>query len=183
MYLAFESSTILADQKVLFAASYLADKAYVWFQSRTIERRTNNRPPYGPWEDFQVEHLHTFAPINDVERARDQLAQLRQHGTVESYITKFRSVTMLIPDLSLAEALDRFKRVLNQEVLIAVELQGFSILEACQRLAKRVDTITSLHRGSTDHRHIHSRGSPHPMRSSAHGTWCCCIATAPPVHS
>ena len=73
---------------------------------------------------------------------------MRQHGTVESYITKFRSVTVLIPDLSLAEALDRFKRGLNREVLIAVELQGFSTLEECQRLAERVDTITSLHRGS-----------------------------------
>ena len=47
-----------------FAVSYLADKAHVWFQSRTIERRTNNRPPYGSWEDFLVELIHTFA-LND----------------------------------------------------------------------------------------------------------------------
>ena len=134
----------------------MTDRAYVLFQSWTYERRATNLPAYGSWEEFVIELTRTFSPINDLQRARDHLAQLRQDSTVATYISDFHSLTMLVSDLSVAEALNRFKERLKREMLMAVELQGFSTTEMCQRLADRVDTITDILRSA-------HRLPPHPQ--------------------
>jgi hypothetical protein len=62
------------------------------------------------WDDFKKELTSRFQAVNTVRAARDRLANIRQEKTVRSYVEAFQNLVMQIPDITNAEALDRFVR-------------------------------------------------------------------------
>jgi hypothetical protein len=88
------------------------------------------------WVGFESDVKQQFTNVNEQQRARDRLADLRQSGSVRDYITQFRNVSLQILDMSAADQLDRFKRGLKDNVRIEVE-RDCSTLEECERIAER----------------------------------------------
>ncbi|CAI5459108.1 unnamed protein product [Closterium sp. Yama58-4] len=82
-----------------------------------------------------------FEPVNAIERARDNLAELRQHRSVAEYINRFRELVLEIPDIPAAEQMDKFKRGLKPKIRTEVELRGATTLDEMIRVAERFDTI------------------------------------------
>ncbi|CAI5986782.1 unnamed protein product [Closterium sp. NIES-64] len=82
-----------------------------------------------------------FELVNSIERARDNLAELRQHRSVAEYINRFRELVLEIPDILGAEQMDKFKRGLKPKIRTEVELRGATTLDEMIRNAGRFDTI------------------------------------------
>ncbi|CAI5982158.1 unnamed protein product [Closterium sp. NIES-64] len=82
-----------------------------------------------------------FEPVNSIERARDNLAELCQHRSVAEYINRFRELVLEIPEIPAAEQMDKFKRGLKPKIRTEVELRGATTLDEMIRVAERFDTI------------------------------------------
>ncbi|CAI5934453.1 unnamed protein product [Closterium sp. NIES-64] len=82
-----------------------------------------------------------FEPVNAIERARDNLADLRQHRSVAEYINRFRELVLEIPDIPAAEQMDKFKRGLKPKIRTEVELRSAATLDEMIRVAEHFDTI------------------------------------------
>ncbi|CAI7797407.1 unnamed protein product [Closterium sp. NIES-53] len=94
------------------AGMMLRGAAATWWQSCHATIST--------WEEFSASLLMNFEPVNAIERARDNLADLRQHRSVAEYINRFRELVLEIPDIPTVEQMDKFKldqRARNQSML------------------------------------------------------------------
>ncbi|CAI5962873.1 unnamed protein product [Closterium sp. NIES-64] len=82
-----------------------------------------------------------FEPVNAIERARDNLAALRQHRSVAEYVNRFRELVLEIPDIPASEQMDKFKRGLKPKIRTEVELRECTSMDDMIRVAERFDTI------------------------------------------
>ncbi|CAI5475466.1 unnamed protein product [Closterium sp. Yama58-4] len=126
-------SHVAGDEWAPFAGTLLRGSAVAWWQSV--------RPAIQIWQQFKEALVASYEPINAMAKARDRLANLRQRTSVADYIADFRDISTEISDLSTAEALDKFKRGLKDDVRMEVEVQGCSTLEEMARVAERYDEI------------------------------------------
>jgi Ty3 transposon capsid-like protein/Zinc knuckle len=131
-----ELANIPTEQAVPFAASLLRENAKAWW--RTV-RMEDNIPK--TFEQFETELKAAFRPSDAVRSARNQLAVLQQRGSVQSYTVRFRDLMLEIPDLSEAEALDRFVRGLREKTRLEVEHRGPNTLNEAINIAERYDSI------------------------------------------
>ncbi|CAI7757487.1 unnamed protein product [Closterium sp. NIES-54] len=115
------------------AGMMLRGAAATWWQSCHATIST--------WEEFSASLLMNFEPVNAIERARDNLADLRQHRSVAECINRFRELVLEIPDIPAAEQMDKFKRGLKPKIRTEVELRGAMTLDEMIRVAERFDTI------------------------------------------
>jgi hypothetical protein len=110
----YEASNVTNDwERVTYAASFLRGPALTWWQTRREQVATGHEALIQTWEDFSTSIKEAFKPINATKAARDKLAKLRQRTSVQDYITEFRNLTLLIPDMSDGDKLDRFLRGLK----------------------------------------------------------------------
>ncbi|CAI7850949.1 unnamed protein product, partial [Closterium sp. NIES-53] len=126
-------SHVAGEEWAPFAGTLLRGSAVAWWQSV--------RPAIQTWQQFKEALVAAYEPINAMARARDRLANMRQRTSVADYIAEFRDISTEISDLSTAEALDKFKRGLKDDVRMEVEVQGCSSLEEMARVAERYDEI------------------------------------------
>jgi hypothetical protein len=181
--LALEGSGTPNDRFVAIASSLLQGDAAIWLRSRATSRLAREQPLTSSWAEFESDVKQQFTNVNEQQRARDRLADLRQTGSVRDYITQFRNVSLQILDMSAADQLDRFKRGLKDNVRIEVE-RDCSTLEECERIAERFD---SIHFRARNRLSSISRSFPTPAHS--YGTWssrdsssslaCSSLSTAP----
>ncbi|CAI7733187.1 unnamed protein product [Closterium sp. NIES-53] len=115
------------------AGMMLQGAAATWWQSCHAAIST--------WEEFSASLRINFEPVNAIERARDNLAELRQHRSVAEYINRFRELVLEIPDIPAAEQIDKFKHGLKPKIRTEVELRGATTLDEMIRVAERFDTI------------------------------------------
>lgn len=93
----------------LLALSLLRGRADTWY--RSIEKNEEETP--ASWLYLKRELVAFFRPDNAVRLARDRIANLTQTGDLMSYINAFMNLKLEIPDMSEAEALDKFGRGLS----------------------------------------------------------------------
>jgi hypothetical protein len=129
-------ANISSDHAVAFAASLLRDNAKAWWRSLSSQ----NKIPAN-YEDFETLLQTAFRPSDSVRSARNQLASLQQNGSVQAYVVRFRDLLLEIPDVSEAEALDRFIRGLRDKTRLEVEHRDPSSLEDAIKIAERFDSI------------------------------------------
>ncbi|CAI7905974.1 unnamed protein product [Closterium sp. NIES-54] len=115
------------------AGMMLRGAAATWWQSYHAAIST--------WEEFSASLRINFEPVNAIERARDNLAELRQHRSVAEYINRFRELVLEIPEIPVAKQMDKFKRGLKPKIRTEVELRGATTLDEMIRAAERFDTI------------------------------------------
>ncbi|CAI7758786.1 unnamed protein product, partial [Closterium sp. NIES-54] len=142
-------SHVAGEEWAPFAGTLLRGSAVAWWQSV--------RPAFQTWQQFKEALVAAYEPINAMARARDRLANLRQCTSVADYIAEFRDISTEISDLSTAEALDKFKRRLKDDVRMEVEVQGCSSLEEMARVAERYDEIHFGNRRNRFNRGMHAK--------------------------
>lgn len=125
------------EQRVLHASLFLRGPAFDWWRYSE-----SSGTKIRIWEEFCRELTAQFQPINSVKRARDQLAALKQIGSVQDYVARFRSITIKIPDLSEGDKVDKFVRGLKPHVQREVELRGLNTLDSIMSAAERVDALS-----------------------------------------
>jgi hypothetical protein len=117
-------------EKVKFAATLMRGRAETWLRRLEAE---STLP--AEWHDFKNSVIKAFKPVHSVEMARDKLAVLNQTGSVESYVDAFQNLSLEIPDLSPAEAKDRFIRGLQPSIRAYVRTQVPDSLDKAFHLA------------------------------------------------
>ena len=111
-----------AEDKVLYAAGYLKGSALLWWQHLGV---THGDPvPLKTLDAFLEALRAAFLPPNSVDRARHDLACLKQTGSVRQYLDTFMAVCFRIPADQLLDAekkqrfLDGLKPYVRREVLL-----------------------------------------------------------------
>lgn len=116
--------------RIAYTATRLQGAALMWYRS------TN--PSHLPWDDFKKALTDEFMPINAVREARDHLARITQGDSVRTYLSRFRSLCMRVPNISEDEKLDRFLRGLDPELRMECELRSCTTVDEAARIAERV---------------------------------------------
>lgn len=124
-------------QKIALAVSYLSGIAIQWWQM--LEESGSAKPE--TWKDFKALILSQFKPIDSYEAARNKLAELKQTGSVKSYVDEFRKLQMIIGTemMTEEEAKHRFKWGLKPNVKIEVQARDFDDLPSMMIFASRLD--------------------------------------------
>ena len=86
-------------QKIALAVSYLSRIAIQWWQM--LEESGSAKPE--TWKDFKVLIVSQFKPIDSYKAARNKLAELKQTGSVKSYVDEFRKLQMIIGTKMMSE--------------------------------------------------------------------------------
>jgi hypothetical protein len=94
------------------------------------------------WNAFAHGIRSQFLPKNQYQAARNKLRTLRQTASVQQYNLNFNSVTLEVPDLSSAEALDKYIAGLKPQTRSYVTLQYPQTVEEAMRIADTFDTVT-----------------------------------------
>jgi hypothetical protein len=100
-------------------------------------------PEIETWDDFKKELTSRFQAVNAVRAARDRLANIRREKTVRGYVEAFQNLVMQIPDITNAEALDRFVRGLKPRTKQEVVMREPYNFEEAIHLADWFDSLIS----------------------------------------
>jgi hypothetical protein len=95
-------------------------------------------PQITNWASFVTKLKQQFVHLDQKWVARNQLHTLRQTGSVRDYSVKFRNLQILIPDMSEADALDRYIRGLK-DLTFKVWRKKFDTLEEAMLYAEERD--------------------------------------------
>ena len=124
--------------RVRVAGMSLRGAAKTWY--------TYVRSPFTPaseqvktYEEFLSGIKAHFTPIDPVKLARDQLAVLKQTGSVRDYTATFRQLNTRIPKMSEDERLDRYVRGLKPRTRKEVEIREPSTYDEAIRIAEKFD--------------------------------------------
>ena len=117
--------------------------AYVRNPSTPVAERVET------YEEF-VEGLRAhFTPMDPVKIARDQLADLKQTGSVRDYTARFRELNTRIPKMSEDERLDRYVRGLKPRTRREVEIREPATYNDAAKLAEKLDIAMERAFGDT----------------------------------
>ena len=136
MYL--RAMQVAENLRVLTAVSFFQGNAMTWWRALIGDED----PTTVTWADFVRRLREEFLPVNAVKVASDKLEHLKQTGSVANFVKEFRTLALLIPDLSPAEKLRRFLAGLKPRVRIEVDLRNPATVEEAVTLAERIDDLT-----------------------------------------
>lgn len=138
----FEACGTPEDRRLKLLPTYIASHALRWW--RGIPEA--HRPQI--WAGFKTALNEQYTPAMVIMDAREKLAHIKQHRSAREYTNRFRELLLQLPDVSPAEALDRFKRGLKPNVRMMVELASPQTWTEAATKAESVDTIQFLGRTS-----------------------------------
>lgn len=127
---------ILDKTKIAFASSVMKNSAANWWYMLV---RSGNAP--GEWEQFKNGVKNEFVPQECVQRARDKLRNLRQLGSVSSYLNHFRNIIIETPGITSDEQLDKFCSGLKSPLRIEVLKESPSNMNEASRIALNIDSV------------------------------------------
>lgn len=131
--------------RIAVATAYLDGAARDWW--RMLEDTVADRPT--TWIDFKEKMIAAFQPINPEETARNQLANLRQIGTVKAYASAFRRISYKIPGLTDDDKKHKFIIGLKSEPQKEVRLRAPATFQAAIEMAERFEAVSySVNRSS-----------------------------------
>lgn len=132
---------VLEQNKAKLAATYLEGNAATWW--RNLVMQTGDRTGSTiTWQEFQLQLISMFKPVNSVKIARDRLAVLNQTNSVAKYNFDFTQLCLEIKDISESEKLDKYVRGLKDKIRVEVELAEPTTLAQAMSKAQRIDNIT-----------------------------------------
>jgi hypothetical protein len=118
---AFIASNIIANAvKLATVNNCLEDGAKIWFRSTSIAT------PFTSWNNFKVRAKEQFTLLHQQTQLRSELKALRQDSgeTIMEYINKFRSIVMLIEDMSELDKIHTFTSALHPSTQMHIRLQN-----------------------------------------------------------
>jgi hypothetical protein len=121
-------------QRIRYTALSLRDTAAKWYASMQM----TDPPQLTNWEEFITKLRQQFVHLDQKWVARNTLHGLRQTGSVRDYSVKFRNLLILIPDMSVPDALDKYIRGLK-DFAWKVWRKKFTHLEGAMVYAEELD--------------------------------------------
>lgn len=128
-----------ADKQVILAAGLLGGGAKSWWRYTCLSRG-GDMTLYA-WSVFSTELLSRFRAVNSTRHARDQLASIRQDGSVRTYAQKMQELALQVPGIQDAELVDRFVRGLKPRTRQEVIMREPGNFEEAVKLADRFDSL------------------------------------------
>lgn len=133
------STTNIDDStKISLASTFLSGTAATWWYTIIA----SNQAPT-TWKDFEQLVLQEFVPFDSVQRSRDKLKRLVQRKSVSSYLSEFRNIALMVPDMTEGEKVDRFCQGLQPQIRLEVMKAGARTMEQASRIALNVDSALS----------------------------------------
>ena len=117
------------------ALTYLEGEAFSWWTSIGVKSNIDT------WQRLRDHLKHRFSPFNKQETARDKLHKWRQNRDVSQFNADFQRIVCDIPDITEAEAMDRYKRGLKSYIWDALCLKRYETLEAMMTDALTVESV------------------------------------------
>jgi hypothetical protein len=143
-------------QRVRYVALSLRDTAAKWYSAMQM----TDPPQITGWETFLTKLRQQFKHLDQKWLARNAMHTIRQTGSVRDYSVKFRNLLLLIPDMTNADALDRYIRGLK-DFPFKVWRRKFDNLEEAVGYAEELDLEIQqkqqINRGLTA-----TASTPHP---------------------
>eukprot|EP00170_Pyropia_yezoensis_P004306 contig_17623_g4318 len=106
-----------AAEAMLLATSHLQGEAFTWWQTYAEKSEMTN------WRTLREALKLPFNPLNKVLAARDLLHKWKQMKDVASNHKSFLSIIVDIPDITMAEQIDRYSRGLESYIWEALCLK------------------------------------------------------------
>lgn len=131
----FVACGTLETQQLPYAVALLRDAALVWYQN------LEGADVPATFEAFCRALVEYYQPISAQMAARDELANLKQTGSVKAYTDTFKRIAANIPDLSASEKIDRYERGLHDGIRIYVALADPHTFEDWVKRAEKADEI------------------------------------------
>ncbi|GAB0492318.1 hypothetical protein MMPV_009604 [Pyropia vietnamensis] len=120
------------------------------------------------WQALREALKNRFNPLNKVQAARDLLHKWKQVKDVSSYNKSFQSIILDIPDITVAEIVDRYSRGLKPYIWEVLCLKQYESLEAIMLDALKVEAAKRGTRRISNHEvAATSAGIPVPMDLSS----------------
>jgi len=92
------------------------------------------------WPEFENALRTEFVPQDSLRRSRDKIRKLTQRNSVSAYLAEFRNVSLMIPNMTEDEKVDRFCVGLKPQIRLEVLKSGVQTLEQAARIALNVDS-------------------------------------------
>jgi hypothetical protein len=121
-------------QRIRYVALSLRDTAAKWYSAMQMA----DPPQIGNWVDFVFKLRTQFVHMDQKWVARNAMHSIKQLTSVREYSVKFRNLQILIPDMSAADALDKFIRGLK-DFAWKVWRRKFTTLEEAMVYAEELD--------------------------------------------
>jgi hypothetical protein len=121
-------------QRIRYTALSLRDTAAQWYASMQM----TDPPQLTTWEAFITKLRQQFVHLDQKWVARNMLHNLKQTGSVRDYSVKFRNLLILIPDMSMPDAMDKYIRGLK-DFAWKVWRKKFTHLESAMVYAEELD--------------------------------------------
>ncbi|KAI4218289.1 MAG: hypothetical protein L6R40_008788 [Gallowayella cf. fulva] len=134
-------STGLADsvQGVFHITSYLEDDASTWWRLYCQRVERGEAPGLYNWWALRLVLLEQFSEINRLTTVRDEFANVRQTTSVASYISKFQSIVIELPEKSEGDQIHQFLRGLKKDVQVHTRTHQPQTLMHAMRVADEAD--------------------------------------------
>jgi hypothetical protein len=121
-------------QRIRYVALALRETAAKWYAAMQM----SEPPQIHDWDSFVAKLRQQFVALNARWIARNQMHTLKQVGSVREYSVKFRNLRLQIPDMSQADAFDRYVRGLKDHAH-KVWRKKWETLEAAMVYAEELD--------------------------------------------
>ena len=146
------------------ANSYLDGYAHEWW---IVYKQSEEGSTITTWPQLKGALMQRFQTLNKEKIARDKLAKWRQIKDVVHFNNDFQKIILDIPDISLAEQLDRYTRGLKPIIWKEMCTQDYASLTEAMRDAERIEAAHRRIRVPKMIKHKASRGEggggPDPM--------------------
>jgi len=130
------SGTILDDgTRISFASTFFTGTAASWWYTVVQSQKIPTT-----WPEFENALRTEFVPQDSLRRSRDKIRKLTQRNSVSAYLAEFRNVSLMIPNMTEDEKVDRFCVGLKPQIRLEVLKSGVQTLEQAARIALNVDS-------------------------------------------
>jgi hypothetical protein len=136
----FVAKGIPSDKQVFFASALLEGSAKTWWRF-LCQRPGLELDTLFVWQTFHDQFLDRFRAVNANRHARDQLANLKQEGSVRTYAQKMQELAVQIPSVQDDELKDRFIRGLKTRTRMEVTMRDPETFEDAVKLANKFDSL------------------------------------------
>ena len=97
-------------------ATRMTGGAATWNNAKLRDAELSGGEPWADWNGFKRELLAQFESLSKEERAREQLRNLSQTGSVHTYVYRFTALRSDVPSMNIAEAFSLFMKGLQPQL-------------------------------------------------------------------
>jgi hypothetical protein len=126
-------------QRMDLAEQHFRGSALLWLHE--LQCTGVQRPE--AWREWKARLQKRFEPINADERYRQQLAELRQTGSLQLYTQQFSSLCLRLPDITGRQKIFQYIRGLREAVRQEVQARRPASFDDAVQLADHFDDIRS----------------------------------------